>query len=192
MLEPYNVRLAQAFNGDFTDPAHPQGYRRVLVTGFGDVEIKGSDERFCGGPNDTSKEFTLTGTMAKDGKSLTIDFSPKGGPTDLLAKKVFKNGVTGHERLDAAEYKPRTSSAKQPLAPRETPQGGLHSADPHRHSLYAMRMRDERTLRVTARHTVPPHSFPVLARLEFPDGNVWSKVYYGPMTQRLLDAHGPI
>ena len=55
MLEPYNVRLAQAFNGDFTDPAHPQGYRRVLVTGFGDVEIKGSDEqRFCGGPNDTS------------------------------------------------------------------------------------------------------------------------------------------
>ncbi|EOD28913.1 hypothetical protein EMIHUDRAFT_234445 [Emiliania huxleyi CCMP1516] len=138
VLEPYNVRLAQAFNGDFTDPAHPQGYRRVLVTGFGDVEIKGSDEqRFCGGPNDTSntcanfKEFTLTGTMAKDGKSLTIDFSPKGGPTDLLAKKVFKNGVTGHEHLDAAE-------------------------------------------------------------LEFPDGNVWSKVYYGPMTQRLLDAHGPI
>ena len=199
MLEPYNVRLAQAFNGDFTDPAHPQGYRRVLVTGFGDVEIKGSDEqRFCGGPNDTSttcanfKEFTLTGTMAKDGKSLTIDFSPKGGPTDLLAKKVFKNGVTGHERLDAAEYTPRTSSAKQPLAPRETPHCGLHSADPHRHSLYAMRMRGERgrwPLRVTPYH---PQFPAVLARLEFPDGNVWSKVYYGPMTQRLLDAHGPI
>ena len=173
MLEPYNVRLAQAFNGDFTDPAHPQGYRRVLVTGFGDVEIKGSDEqRFCGGPNDTSttcanfKEFTLTGTMAKDGKSLTIDFSPKGGPTDLLAKKVFKNGVTGPERLDAAEYKPRTSSAKQPLAPRETPQCGLHSADPHRHSLYAMIMRDERgrwSLRVTPYHPTVSLSSPGLS-----------------------------
>ena len=162
MLEPYNVRLAQAFNGDFTDPAHPQGYRRVLVTGFGDVEIKGSDDRSCGGPNDTSttcanfKEFTLTGTMAKDGQSLTIDFSPKGGPTDLLAKKVLKNGVTRCScHLDAAEYKPRPSSAKQPLAPLETPQCGLHSADPHRHSLYAMRMRDERgrwSLRVTPYH----------------------------------------
>ena len=96
MLEPYNVRLAQAFNGDFTDPAHPQGYRRVLVTGFGDVEIKGSDEqRFCGGPNDTSttcanfKEFTLTGTMAKDGKSLTISQSRN---VNALAEK---HGLVG-------------------------------------------------------------------------------------------------
>eukprot|EP00667_Euglena_gracilis_P024415 EG_transcript_28098 len=65
------------FEGRYSDPNHPTGYRVIVVNGDNTATIIGTDE--AGGPT-----WTLRGVFQAGG--LLIDFSPKGGPRDLLAK----------------------------------------------------------------------------------------------------------
>lgn len=62
---------------DYSDPNHPKGYRSITVKGS-EVLIEGNDDA------PTGKAWSLVGKA--DGDSILIDFSPKGGPKDLLGK----------------------------------------------------------------------------------------------------------
>lgn len=70
--------------GLYSDPNHPEGYRVVTVypVGFGSgyymATCYGND-----GPG--TKPFKLTGKLAGLASGVKFDFSPKGGPTDLIA-----------------------------------------------------------------------------------------------------------
>ena len=67
-----------ALSGKYEDPQHPGMARKVSKSGKF-VFISGADE-------DGSK-FKLSGSI--EGRVLTVDFSPKGGPTDLQAVAGF-------------------------------------------------------------------------------------------------------
>ena len=74
------------FDGTFSDPNHPNGYRKISVA-KGVATIVGKDE-----PQD--KEWTLKASVAPGAREMRVDFSPKGGPKDLLAKwSPKKNGI---------------------------------------------------------------------------------------------------
>jgi hypothetical protein len=67
------------FVGDYTDPNHPDGMRHIDVKGT-DVTLTGTDS--AGG-----KQWVL---KAKESEgTIFVDFSPKGGPPNLLG--VFEN-----------------------------------------------------------------------------------------------------
>jgi hypothetical protein len=71
------------FSGIYRDPQHPSGYRIVRSVGQGVVAITLQNDP-------KSKVVKLEGTTKynkKTGESkLSIDFSPKGGPTNLVAE----------------------------------------------------------------------------------------------------------
>jgi hypothetical protein len=66
--------------GDFKDPNHPEGYRKITVED-GICTIKG-----CDGPG--KSEWTLTQEVIGGhlGTEMIVDFRPKGGPKNLLAR----------------------------------------------------------------------------------------------------------
>merc|ERR1719248_469560 len=58
---------------------------------------KYSDPNHPGGACEAGKpvkEWSLSAVVAKDGQSLTVDFSPKGGPKDLTGKWNGKDGIS--------------------------------------------------------------------------------------------------
>ena len=76
-------------NGVYTDPNHPSGYRVVRLDKGGNIFVTLQDE-----PN--GEVLELTGKQMENG-SVSINFSPKGGPTSLTAtakdgKLVFPDG----------------------------------------------------------------------------------------------------
>ena len=76
-------------DGVYADPNHPSGYRVVRIAKGKDIFITLQDE-----PNGEAIE--LKG-MQKENGSVSIDFSPKGGPNNLTAivkdgKLVFPDG----------------------------------------------------------------------------------------------------
>ena len=66
--------------GNFKDPNHPEGYRKITVED-GICTIKG-----CDGPG--KSEWTLTQEVIGGhlGTEMIVDFRPKGGPKNLLAR----------------------------------------------------------------------------------------------------------
>jgi len=83
---PFAAAAASPVDGEYWDPFHPRGLRTVRVSGD-TVTVAGKDEP--DGPT-----WKLTGAVDKD-ENLLIDFSPKGGPKDLLGKYVNKLDSTG-------------------------------------------------------------------------------------------------
>jgi len=75
------------FEGQFKDPNHPNGYRKISVAD-GVATILGKDE-----PTDT--EWKIVANL-RGREEMLIDFSPKGGPKDLLAK--------WSKQMDAIEF----------------------------------------------------------------------------------------
>ncbi|KAG8462385.1 hypothetical protein KFE25_012205 [Diacronema lutheri] len=75
-------QCASAWNGRYIDPKHPRGWREVSLDGDM-LTIKGRDE-----PG--ADEWRLQG--AARGTSITLDFSPKGGPKDLHATLADDSG----------------------------------------------------------------------------------------------------
>ena len=78
---PSLVSIAHAdsqsvFVGDYDDPNHPGCMRKITVKGK-DVTILGSDK------TDGSAPWTLKAKEDYPG-TIFVDFSPKGGPKDLL------------------------------------------------------------------------------------------------------------
>ena len=70
--------------GTYSDPAHPGCTRKVTLIGTNKVLIEGADE--------DGKKFTVRGTY--EGKEVTIDFTPKGGPADVTATYAIGSGLT--------------------------------------------------------------------------------------------------
>ena len=77
--------MASVFDGDYSDPNHPSCRRSVSVSPDGlTAAVSGEDgdegSNSCANP-------TAWGPLrgAIDGNSIKIDFSPKGGPSDLTA-----------------------------------------------------------------------------------------------------------
>ena len=61
-------------SGKYSDPMHPGCERKLLQSGKF-LTITGADE--------DGKKFTVKGLV--DGNSITIDFTPKGGPAGVVA-----------------------------------------------------------------------------------------------------------
>ena len=76
------------FEGSFRDPNHPDGYRHITVSD-GVATVKG-----CDGPGKNEWCFVQPVIGGQQGTEMVIDFSPKGGPKDLLAKwDAERNGI---------------------------------------------------------------------------------------------------
>lgn len=75
-----------SFQGVFSDPKHPKGYRIIVAKGSSSATMTLSD----GPPKDGSeaKLFNLPVKVKQDKKEgitlLSFDFSPKGGPKDII------------------------------------------------------------------------------------------------------------
>jgi hypothetical protein len=72
------IATTSVFQGKYSDPNHPGCLRTIEVTGT-DVTLIGSDR------TDGTATWTLHAKEEEPGKML-VDFSPKGGPKDLLGK----------------------------------------------------------------------------------------------------------
>lgn len=68
------LQAKSVFEGEFTDPNHPGGMRKITVKG-NDVTLTGTDSP--GG-----KQWVLK--AKEDLGTIFVDFSPKGGPSNLL------------------------------------------------------------------------------------------------------------
>lgn len=64
--------------GRYTDPFHPTGYR--------DISVRGRDLSIAGRDDPKGQAWALSATINADGVTALIDFSPKGGPKNLLAR----------------------------------------------------------------------------------------------------------
>lgn len=80
----HEARAADSvFVGQYNDPNHPKCLRKITASGK-DITIVGSDEI------DGSKQWLLKATEDYPG-TIFVDFSPKGGPPDLLG--VYDNNA---------------------------------------------------------------------------------------------------
>mmetsp|Transcript_2642 Transcript_2642/g.5534 ORF Transcript_2642/g.5534 Transcript_2642/m.5534 type:complete len:87 (-) Transcript_2642:126-386(-) len=68
-----------SFDGEYSDPNHPGCQRTVKVTDGINAKVSGTDTP--GG-----EVWTVFGKV--DGATITVDFSPKGGPEGLKGKKI--------------------------------------------------------------------------------------------------------
>ena len=69
--------------GKYADPMHPGCKRKVTLIGTNKVLIEGADE--------DGKPWTVKGTY--EGKAVTVDFTPKGGPKDVTATWSIAGGL---------------------------------------------------------------------------------------------------
>jgi hypothetical protein len=99
MAAAYKTGPASPFNGDFDDPNHPGCLRQVKVVGaplgingkrspYPVIEVVGYDGKgdgsMCSDRPTRADLWKIQGKM-KNNNEAVIDFSPKGGPSNLLA-----------------------------------------------------------------------------------------------------------
>ena len=85
---------ASPLEGRYSDPLHPGCTRTVSVTAG---KVTGADGAGSDGAckaGEPVKEWALAATFAKDGQSMKVDFSPKGGPKDVTGTWNGKDGIT--------------------------------------------------------------------------------------------------
>merc|ERR1719331_3413671 len=70
--------------GTYSDPAHSGLSRKVTLVGTDKVIITGADE--------DGKAWKVKGTYS--GKEIKVDFTPKGGPKDVVASYSIGSGLT--------------------------------------------------------------------------------------------------
>lgn len=90
--------LSSKWTGDYTDPNHPGCQRSIKVTGNNmdpggrksrkpSAVIKGTDNEDGDACQDGEGEsWRLTATLTEDQSKIMVDFSPKGGPKDVVGK----------------------------------------------------------------------------------------------------------
>jgi len=98
------------FTGEYDDPGHPGCLRSVKVVGAkvgpdGRKErtpaayVRGVDNaegtKSCSGTPELASVWKLDGKVSEDGQSIFIDFSPKGGPKNLVGKYDDLGGDAG-------------------------------------------------------------------------------------------------
>ena len=84
------------FNGRYSDPNHPDGFRVISIDGEIDPE-NGLREGTCKGSDTSSTEVDYT-LPAKAGymriyDTIFVDFSPKGGPADFMGYFETEGGA---------------------------------------------------------------------------------------------------
>ncbi len=85
VIQSQEVAQSQ-FVGGYSDPKHPDCLRSIVVRDSR-ITVVGSDN------TDGSKKWVLKATEVDSGK-LLVDFSPKGGPKDLLGVySAADNGI---------------------------------------------------------------------------------------------------
>ena len=70
--------------GTYSDPQHPGCKRKITLIGTNKVLIDGADE--------DGKPWKVRGTY--EGKTITVDFTPKGGPAGVTATYSIAGGLT--------------------------------------------------------------------------------------------------
>ena len=84
-----------AFVGEYSDPKHPGCLRSI--TGDGDVlDVTGTDGSPGCANGETQRPWSLKGELVKipsKRDEILIDFSPKGGPKNLLGKLTPEGGI---------------------------------------------------------------------------------------------------
>lgn len=68
-----NAAWEAAWSGLYSDPYHPDGYRKITADG-GKASVVGKDDA-------TAAVWTLSANVS--GSTITVDFSPKGGPASM-------------------------------------------------------------------------------------------------------------
>ena len=81
---PPRAKAGVRIGGKYDDPMHPGCQRKVTLIGSNKVLIEGADE--------DGKKWTVRGTY--EGKTITVDFSPKGGPSGVTAEYAIGSGLT--------------------------------------------------------------------------------------------------
>lgn len=77
------IANAADLTGSYSDPFHPNCQREIIVNGL-TADIKGTDGN-PGCPADGSgKEWKLQGKINSKGDTILVDFTPKGGPKDIM------------------------------------------------------------------------------------------------------------
>jgi len=71
--------VSGSFQGVFSDPKHPKGYRVIVAKGSA-ATMSLSD----GGADSKLFNLPVKVNKGKEGTTLTIDFSPKGGPKNII------------------------------------------------------------------------------------------------------------
>mmetsp|Transcript_4056 Transcript_4056/g.6379 ORF Transcript_4056/g.6379 Transcript_4056/m.6379 type:complete len:135 (-) Transcript_4056:14-418(-) len=72
------------FTGDYADPKHPNCLRQVQVLDGKKATVSGTDGTPGCPPDGSGRAWSLAGSVNKD--TILVDFSPKGGPANLLGK----------------------------------------------------------------------------------------------------------
>ena len=80
---PPRAQAGVRIGGKYADPMHPGCKRKVTLIGTNKVLIEGADE--------DGKPWTVKGTY--EGKAVTVDFTPKGGPKDVTATWSIAGGL---------------------------------------------------------------------------------------------------
>lgn len=97
--EKARTGLSSKFTGEYTDPMHPGCQRSIKVTGNNmdpsgrksrkpAAVIKGTDTE-DGSACEAGAEaesWRLTAVLSEDQSKIFVDFSPKGGPKDVVGK----------------------------------------------------------------------------------------------------------
>lgn len=87
---PVVANAAVDFDGSYVDPKHPNCQRVITTVSKGQVDVSGTDGNPGCPPDGSGKAWKLQGTVS--GTSILVDFSPKGGPSNL--KGTFLNDGT--------------------------------------------------------------------------------------------------
>ena len=72
------------FAGRYADPKHPGCLREISADGT----VRGEDGDPGCGKTTRTRPWTLSGVIDVNDDSIFIDFSPKGGPANLLGERV--------------------------------------------------------------------------------------------------------
>merc|ERR1712228_955809 len=102
--------LSSVFTGEYDDPKHPNCLRSIKVVGAAmgpdgrrrrepAAYVKGVDNAkgtpSCADNPELASVWKLEGKVAESGETIYIDFSPKGGPKDLVGTWDTFGGAPG-------------------------------------------------------------------------------------------------
>ena len=79
------------FSGDYADPNHPNCLRQVRVLATGTKALVSGTDGNPGCPiNGSGQNWKLDAIISNEDNTISVDFSPKGGPSSLQGVKTTK------------------------------------------------------------------------------------------------------
>ena len=104
------------FGGTYSDPNHPDCPRTITPTGPVFAEVRGDDPITGTTCSATNEEAWGPLSASIDGDQIVVDFSPKGGPSDLTGSYAFDKLANCHGiAWDDGNFWPKTNLAYDTL-----------------------------------------------------------------------------